>query len=118
MPENYEQVYLASGATDAMMIKLFLESLGIPALIFEEAAGVVYGLTVGPLGATEIWVPSEKVAEATEFLRKMEAGELELPSGEEMEIPLELENLAEENRQIASEEDEEDEDSPGSEEAV
>lgn len=105
MPENYVKVYIANGATDAVMIKLFLESLEIPAVFFEEAAGVVYGLTVGPLADTEIWVPAEKAEEAIELLRKMEDGELSLPSDEPMEIPADMEDLAEENRQIQPEEE-------------
>jgi hypothetical protein len=110
MPENYVKVYIANGATDAVMIKMFLESLEIPAVFYEEAAGVVYGLTVGPLADTEIWVPAEKAEEAIELLRKMEDGELSLSSSETMEIPPELEDLAEENRQISPEEDKEDSD--------
>jgi hypothetical protein len=105
MPENYVKVYIANGATDAVMIKMFLESLEIPAVFYEEAAGVVYGLTVGPLADTEIWVPAEKADEAIELLRKMEDGELSLQSSEPMEIPPELEELAEENRQIQPEEE-------------
>lgn len=104
MPENYVKVHLANGATDAVMIKLFLESLGIPAEIFEESAGIIYGLTVGPLAETEIWVPADKAEEAIELLQKMESGELGLPMNESLEVPPELENLAEENRRIIGEE--------------
>ena len=106
MPVNYEKVYLASGATDAVMVKLFLESLGIPALMFEESAGIVYGLTVGPLAETEIWVPVEMAEEAKEYLRKMDAGELTNPLDEKVEIPPEMQDLAEENRQILSDDEE------------
>lgn len=104
MPENYVKVYLANGATDALMIKLFLESLGIPAVIFEESLGIVYGLTVGPLADSEIWVPAEKAEEAIELLQKMENGELGLPVNQEQEIPSDLESLAAENRQIVDDE--------------
>lgn len=79
MPEKYVKVYLVSGAGDAVLIKMFLEASGIPAVFYEESAGIVYGLTVGPLAEAEIWVPESRAEEARELLEKMENGELSLP---------------------------------------
>lgn len=80
MPEKYVKVYLVSGAGDAVLIKMFLEAYGIPTVFYEESAGIVYGLTVGPLAEAEIWVPESRAEEARELLQKMENGELSLPT--------------------------------------
>lgn len=84
--EEYVQVYTCNGQLDAEMIKAFLESFQIHAIISGESLGSVYGLTVGPLGEVKILVPPEEADTAVDLLRRMEAGEFEEPgssSGEE-----------------------------------
>lgn len=74
MPENYEEVYRATGQLAGESIRLFLESHGIQALAYEESAGVTYGLTLAPLGFVRILVPSDQAEEALHILRDMEEG--------------------------------------------
>lgn len=47
---------------EAAVIKSRLESYDIPAVVQQEAMGVVLGLTVGPLGSARVLVP-EPLAE-------------------------------------------------------
>ncbi len=72
--ENYETVTTASGQLEAEMIKAFLESNGIPALLNQESAGIVFGLTVGPLGEVKVLVPVDKLEEARAILVDMDNG--------------------------------------------
>jgi hypothetical protein len=76
-PEEWVPVYTADGKLAAEMIKITLESFGIPSVIFQESLGLVYGLTVGPLGENQVLVPSSKAVEAMEILKAMEDGRLE-----------------------------------------
>ena len=77
--ELTETVYVANGQLNAEMIKLFLGSLGIQSRILQESAGVVYGFTLGPMGAAEIRVTSDDSEQAREILKAMEAGLFSLP---------------------------------------
>jgi hypothetical protein len=72
--ENYETVTTASGQLAAEMIKAFLVSNGIPAILNQESAGIVYGLTVGPLGEVQVLVPVERLEEAKKILADMDKG--------------------------------------------
>ena len=67
-------IYNASGQLEAESLKLFLNSLGFPVRIYQESAGVAYGLTVGPLGLAEIMVPEEDTEQAKDVLLAMEKG--------------------------------------------
>jgi len=71
---EYVQVYTAHGQLDAEMIRIFLQSNEIPAEMYGESVGSIYGLTVGPLGEIRILVPAEYASEATRLLADMEAG--------------------------------------------
>lgn len=75
--EEWVPVYTADGKLAADMIRITLESFGIPAVIFQESLGIVYGLTIGPLGENQVLVPSSRVAEAMDILKAMEDGSLE-----------------------------------------
>lgn len=81
--EEWIAVYTADGKLAAEMIRLTLESFGIPAVIFQESLGIVYGLTVGPLGETQVLVHPSRVDEAREILKAMEDGSLEVPEDPE-----------------------------------
>lgn len=70
-------VYRAKGLVDGEMIKSFLEAQGIPASVSQEAAGKIYGLTIGDLGMAEVLVRAQDEQKALELLREMEAGEFE-----------------------------------------
>jgi len=74
---EYVEVYSANGQLEADMIRLMLEAKGLHVLTRQESAGVVYGLTIGPLGEVVILVPSTEVTEAAALLQAMEDGKLE-----------------------------------------
>jgi hypothetical protein len=80
-------VYTALGHLAGEMIRIFLESQGVPARLSQESAGLVHGLTVGSLGEVEILVPAAREVEARDLLTRMDAGEFELPDGESTEDP-------------------------------
>jgi hypothetical protein len=75
----YRVVYSVSGQLAAEMVRIFLESNGIPAYVFQESAGIIHGLTVGELGKADIVVPADYEAEAVRQLADMEAGKLIQP---------------------------------------
>lgn len=70
-------VYRAKGLVDGEIIRGFLEAQGIPANVSQEAAGKIYGLTIGDLGVAEVLVRAQDEQRALELLREMEAGEFE-----------------------------------------
>ena len=49
----------AHGHLEGEIIRVKLEANEIPVQVFQESAGIVYGLTVGSLGLVKIWVPEE-----------------------------------------------------------
>lgn len=70
-------VYVANGKLEAESVKILLESFGITAFVNQEAAGSVYGLTVGLLGEVEVYVPLDQVEEAKKIIEAMNNGNLE-----------------------------------------
>jgi len=70
-------VYRAKGLVDGEIIRGFLEAKGIPANISQEAAGKIYGLTIGDLGIAEVLVRAQDERKALDLLQEMEAGEFE-----------------------------------------
>lgn len=76
MEPDYVPVYTTNGQLMAETVKLFLESQGIPAFFVQESAGSTYGLTVGPLGEVEIFVPAAQAEEARKILDEMDQGKL------------------------------------------
>ena len=71
---KFTPIFNANGQLEAESLKLFLNSLGFPVRIYQESAGVVYGLTVGPLGLAEIMVPEGDEEQANDILTAMEEG--------------------------------------------
>jgi hypothetical protein len=61
-PARWVAVGVNFNPAEAAIIKGRLESEDIPAIVQQEAVGVVFGLTVGPLGAAKVLVP-ESLAE-------------------------------------------------------
>ena len=75
--DEWTKVYTTDGKLAAEMIKLTLESFGIEVLLAQESLGSTYGLTVGPLGETNVMVPISRADEAREILAAMDSGGLE-----------------------------------------
>jgi hypothetical protein len=63
-----------SGELIAEAIRGLLESQGIQVFLNQEGAGKAYGLNVGPLGITQILVPSEQVEKAQVILNDYDHG--------------------------------------------
>ncbi len=62
----------------ASLIKGRLLAEDIPAIMRSgEAAGSLYGLTIGPLAEIKIIVPSDRLNEARELLQRIEENETE-----------------------------------------
>lgn len=74
---NWVCVEEARGHLEGEIIRASLEANGIPVQIFQESAGIVYGLTVGSLGLVKIWVPEEFEAQAKEILESADHGDYE-----------------------------------------
>jgi Putative prokaryotic signal transducing protein len=74
---NNELVWIAHGMLDAEMIRALLESFNIQAQLFQESAGVVYGINFGPLGEVKIYVSKLQAVQAKEVLDDYQEGKLE-----------------------------------------
>lgn len=74
---NNELVWIAHGMLDAEMIRALLESFNIQAQLFQESAGIVYGINFGPLGEVKIYVSKLQAAQAKEVLDAYQEGKLE-----------------------------------------
>jgi hypothetical protein len=74
MPEWVELTEM-SGELVADNLRGLLEAQGIPVLLNQEGAGRALGLSVGPLGLTQVLIPQEYLAEARKVLLAYEAGE-------------------------------------------
>jgi hypothetical protein len=61
-------VFRTDNPIEASLVKGKLEDAGFPVFERGEALGKVYGLTVEPLGAIEILVPSHLLGEALELI--------------------------------------------------
>ena len=83
MKKEWEMVYTSYGQLDASMIVDFLMAHGIEAVTMQESVGQTYGLTVGPLGESRVYVSAEHKDAAIALLEAMERGEFELPDEQE-----------------------------------
>lgn len=83
MKKEWEMVYIAYGHLDASMLVDFLSAHGIEATSMQESLGTTYGLTVGPLGESRIYVVADQKEAAIELLEAMERGEFELPDDQD-----------------------------------
>ncbi len=75
---NSQLVWIAHGMLDAEMIRGLLESFNIQAHLFQESAGIVYGINFGPLGEVKIFVSKSQAVEAKEILDAYQEGKLEV----------------------------------------
>lgn len=69
-----ETILLTNGQLMAESFRLFLESFGIQAILGRESAGIVYGLTVGPLGEVDVNVTPDNAADAKILIQAMKKG--------------------------------------------
>ncbi len=74
---RWEVVARTPGITPAHIIAGRLQSEGIPARAWQEAAGQAYGITVGLLGTGYVSVPEEYVDEALDILESADNSELD-----------------------------------------
>jgi hypothetical protein len=74
---NFVLIHIAQGEPEANIIKLHLESEGIPVLLKYGGGGRVFGLTVDGWGEIEVLVPQELAEEAKHIIEPQEAGRAE-----------------------------------------
>jgi len=86
MNGSFVVVYSASGRLEGEMVKMLLNSEGIPAEAIQESYGITLGLTVGKLGKADILVPAEYEQQARQIIEAMENGSL-TSSGEDDDQP-------------------------------
>jgi hypothetical protein len=85
---EYVPVYTVCGQLAGEMVRMLLESVGIPAIVRQESAGVAIGVTVASLGLANVCVPENRVAEAMQVLQEMDEGQLEnTPDLQEVQPP-------------------------------
>lgn len=65
---KWEKVTVATGELQAEIIRGMLEAQDIEVLLFQEGAGKVFSVSVGPLAEVEILVPADKKDEATQII--------------------------------------------------
>lgn len=66
--EGPVRVAVVHGPIESAMARDALADAGIPAMIKQAAAGAIYGLSIGPLAAAEVWVPAPLEERARETL--------------------------------------------------
>ena len=68
---KFVEVYTAKGMLDAETVRLYLKSYEIEATVYQESVGIVYGLTMGELGAAHIYVEEKDFQFASQLIRKL-----------------------------------------------
>lgn len=58
-------------------IAAFLDAQGVKTIVDQDAAGSIFGFTVGRIGEVNILVHESQVDEAIALIKAMEAGEFE-----------------------------------------
>ncbi len=69
-PVRWKVVAVTQGPAQAAIVRGHLESEGIPTQTQGEAAGAIYGLTIGKLGEVKVLVPASLVEQAAEILER------------------------------------------------
>ncbi|SRR5690606_21706554 len=69
---KWEVVAETMGLLPAQIIAGRLQSEGLPARAWQESAGLVHGLTIGPLGTGYVSVPESVAEQAREILNRDE----------------------------------------------
>ena len=81
MEHELQCVFVASGETQAQMVRSFLEAAGIETAIRGESLRHTHGLTVDGLGAVEILVADGDAEQARALLDSADAGEFRITDG-------------------------------------
>jgi len=68
MPDQYVTVEIVAGRQEAEIMKAYLNARGIKCYVSQEAAGNVYGFSIGTLGNVEIRVPSSQAKRARQAI--------------------------------------------------
>jgi hypothetical protein len=69
--KKFKLIYKARGEMDAQLIKNYLLSKGIDAIMYGESIGRLYGLTNTSLGEVEIYVKNEDAEKARSALQEI-----------------------------------------------
>jgi Putative prokaryotic signal transducing protein len=78
--------------TEATVMRSKLESENIPCLLQREAAGAVFGITIGPLGEVRVLVPEPLADKAVELLSENTDTDIE---GDEADDDADMDELSE-----------------------
>ena len=82
MERDLHCVFVASGELHAQQVLAFLDAAGIDAVERGESLRKTHGLTIDSLGAVEICVDAEHLAQARTLLESVEAGAFRLGDDE------------------------------------
>jgi len=82
MTTKMKKLVATTDRSEAEIIKSALEARGLHVELFQEGAGLAYGLTVGLLGDVEIWVAPADYEAALTWLDAYESDSLENPFDE------------------------------------
>lgn len=86
--EGYQVATTALGSSQGEMIKMLLESMGIPVILTQESVGQSsFPVTFGILGEVKVWVPEGQLDDAISILTDYEEGNLEDSSRSEEQDP-------------------------------
>lgn len=72
--DNWVTVFEAANIDEANIVKGMLEASQIPVVLAREAAGAIYGLSVGPLSEVAVKVPKEMASRASQLLQSTPYG--------------------------------------------
>lgn len=81
--DNWITLEKVQGDLEAELIRGLLEAQDIPVLLSREGAGRAFGITVGPLGEVEIFVPKQFESEAKTIIGHYIKGDLNQMGGDE-----------------------------------
>ena len=73
--KGFKLLWIAQGYMDAQIMKNYLLSFGIEAVLYEESLGTLYGLTTTPLGEVEIFVKIADYEKAILLIENLNAQE-------------------------------------------
>jgi hypothetical protein len=77
MTAKMKKLVATTDRSEAEIIKSALEAQGLHVELFQEGAGLAYGLTVGLLGDVEIWVAPNDYEAALAWLKAYDSDSLE-----------------------------------------
>ena len=78
MGNRYVVIHTVSGRQEAEILKSYLEANGVKCEFSQEAAGNVYGFSLGRLGKAELLVPEEQAEEARELIAAFQTSDGEV----------------------------------------